>query len=131
MKQQLGVFSLSILFWVTIANYIAQVPYYLHNYYFPYHILPTPSSIVLLGLTLLWFLAGYIGIVKDRKYGYPALLSFLLVETLFYFHSLVFGAFFFQMQNPNPIIKIVFIVGYISGVTAMYYFYMLVSSHKK
>ncbi len=120
----------SILLWVTLANYAAQVPYYLYNYYFPYRVLPTFSSIALLGFTLVWFLFGYFGFQKKIKYSYGLLLSFLIVEALFYLHSFVFGAFFFQMQNPNPIIKAVFIVGYISGAVAGYYAYRLIRSRK-
>src|SRR6185503_6717675 len=109
--KQLSVRSLRFLFWVTIANYIAQIPYYFYNYYFPYHVLPTVSSLILLGITLVWFLVGYFGSIASLKYCHALLISFLSVEALFYLHSFVFGAFFFQMQNPNPIIKIVFIVG--------------------
>ncbi len=128
MKQLLSLSSLRFLFWITIANYIAQIPYYLYNYYFPYHTLPTVSSIVLLGATLVWFLTGYFGTVSGWKYGYALLISFLSIEALFYLHSLVFGAFFFQMQNPHPIIKIVFVIGYISGAVAGYYVYRLARS---
>ena len=130
MKQQLSVSSLRLLFWITIANYIAQIPYYLYNYYFPYHVLPTLSAIVLLGTTLVWFLVGYFGMVGNWKYGYALLISFLSVEALFYLHSFVFGAFFFQMQNPHLAIKIVFIVGYISGAIAGYYVYRLIRPPK-
>ena len=83
---------------------------------------------MLLGGTLLWFLIGYFGVIYEWKYGRALLVSFLSVEALFYLHSFVFGTFFFQMQNPHPIIKIVFIIGYISGAVAGYYVYRLVSS---
>lgn len=126
MKRQSNVLTLRFLFWITIANYIAQIPYYLYNYYFPYHILPTVSAAVLLGATLVWFLAGYFGTTNNWKYGSILLISFLSIETLFYLFSLVSGAFFFQMQNPHPIIRIVFVVGYISGAVAAYYVYRLV-----
>jgi hypothetical protein len=126
-----GALSLGFLFWVTIANYVAQIPYYLYNYYFPYHVLPTLSSIVLLGATLAWFLVGYVGVQYKWKYGYAVLITFLCIEALFYLHSFVFGAFFFQMQNPNPIIKSVFVVGYLSGAVAGYYVYCMVSSKMK
>ena len=119
---------LRFLLLVTLTNYIAQVPYYLYNYYFPYHVLPTLSGMILLGLTLIWFVAGYVGFQRKYRYGYALLLSFLFVEALFYLHSFIFGAFFFQIQNPNPIIKLVFIVGYISGTVAGYYVYWLIRS---
>jgi len=121
---------LSILLWVTLLNYAAQVPYYLYNYYFPYRVPPTPSSIVLLGLTLFWFLLGYAGFQRGAKFGFSVLASFLVVEALFYLHSFVFGAFFFQIQNPNMIIKLVFIYGYVSGAAAAWYAYMLIRNRR-
>lgn len=120
--------NLQILFWVTILNYLAQIPYYLHNYYFPYHVLPSVSAIVLLGITLVWFLSGYIGLKRKWKYGYLLLVTFLTAEALFYLHSFVFGAFFFQIQNPSLIIKAVFLYGYVSGAVAAYYAYRLVGA---
>lgn len=130
MKQQLSVVSLRFLFWITIVNYLAQIPYYFYNYYFPYHVLPTISGIVLLGATLLWFLTGYFRTITRSSYGFELLISFLFVEALFYLHSFIFGAFFFQMQNPHLLIKSVFIVGHLSGATAGYYTYRLVHSKR-
>lgn len=114
------------LLWVTLLNYVAQIPYYLHNYYFPYHVPPTLSSILLLGLTLAWFLLGYFGFRKGRSFGFYVLVSFLIVEALFYLHSFVFGAFFFQLQNPSLLIRAVFVYGYLSGAVAGWYAYLLI-----
>ena len=122
--------SLKYLFWITILNYFAQIPYYLLNYYFPYHRLPTFSAFLLLGLTLVWFLLGYFGFIRGLKYGRLLLVSFLSAEALFYLHSFIFGAFIFQMQNPHPIIKSIFLIGYIAGGVAGYYVYQLVHSKK-
>lgn len=119
--------SFRFLFWVTIANYVAQVPYYFHNYYIPFHALPTFTGLILLAVTLVWFLVGYAGVCKGRSYGYYTLLSFLIVEALFYGLSLVSGAFLFQMQNPSLLIKAVFLMGYISGAVSAYYAYSLIS----
>lgn len=118
--------SLKFLFWATIINYSAQIPYYLYNYYFPYHVPPTLSSIVLLGITLAWFVLGYAGVRQQRRWGYYALLRFLLVEAVFYAHTLLLGTFIFQLQHPNPVIKAVFLIGYLSGIVAGYYAYLLI-----
>ena len=118
--------SLAVLFWVTILNYVAQIPYYIHSYYIPYRVLPTLNGVVLLGLTLTWFLAGYFGVLKDYRYGYYFLLSFLGVETLFYAGSVASGAFLFQMQNPSLLIKSIFLMGYVSGAVSTYYAYNLI-----
>ncbi len=130
MPQRFKVFHWRILFWVTIANYVAQIPYYLYSYYFPHHVIPTASSLVLLGLTLLWFLTGYFRLGNGLKYGHALLLSFLLVEALFYLFSLISGAFLFQIQSPQAILRFVFVVGYISGAIAAYYSYLLLRDRK-
>jgi hypothetical protein len=106
------------LLWVTLVNYAAQIPYYLHNYYFPYHVMPSISGIVLLAITLVWFLSGYAGFKKGKRFGFYVLVSFLIVEALFYLHSIAFGAFFFQLQNPSSLIRAIFIYGYVSGAVA-------------
>ena len=118
--------SLKILLFVTIINYLAQVPYYLINDYFPYHILPSTRGVILLGLTFIWFLIGYVGTIKKKYVGYIVLVSYLIIEGLFYVLTIVFGAFIFQLQHPNSIIKVVFIIGYISGMTSLYYACVLI-----
>jgi hypothetical protein len=111
-------------------NYVAQVPYYWHNYYVPYGELPSMSSVVLLGITLLWFIVGYVGTVRRSKPGYFILVSFLCVEALFYLHTIAFGAFLFQLQNSSLLIKAIFVIGYISGGVAGYYAYKLIRDRK-
>jgi cation transport ATPase len=113
--------DLRFLFIITIVNYLAQIPYYLHNYYFPHHLSPTDSSIILLGITLIWFLLGYIGLQAHKVIGYWILLSFLAIEAVFYLHTLLYGAVFAQLRNQSPLIKTVFIVGYLSGIVSAYY----------
>jgi len=116
---------LVVLFWVVIVDYLAQIPYYLVNYYFPHHAPPTISSIVLLGLTLAWFLIGYFTIGR-RRFGYWLLLSFLVVEGLFYVQTLLLGAAAYQLQNPHPVILAVFIIGYVTGIVSLVYAVVLV-----
>jgi hypothetical protein len=113
--------SLPFLLWITILNYLAQIPYYLRNYYFPYHAAPNVRGVILLSATLLWFLVGYVGFQKNKKWGTYVLLSFLIIEALFYLISVLSGAFLFQMGNPSLIIRSVFIIGYLSGAVSAYY----------
>ena len=116
---------LPVLFWVVVADYVAQIPYYLVNYYVPHRAAPTLSSVVLLGLTLAWFLVGYIGLRAHRRFGFWVLLSFLLIEGLFYLRTILFGAAAYQIANPNLVIKIVFLTGYVTGVVSLTYFVLL------
>lgn len=121
---------LVVLFWVVIVDYLAQIPYYLVNYYFPHHAPPTVSSVVLLGLTLAWFLIGYFT-VRRRRFGYWVLLSFLVVEGLFYLRTLLAGSVAFQLQNPHPVIVAVFIIGYVTGIVSLVYAIVLVVSRSR
>jgi len=118
------------LFWVVIVDYLAQIPYYSVNYYFPHHAPPTVSSVVLLGLTLAWFLIGYFT-VRRRRFGYWVLLSFLVVEGLFYLRTLLLGSVAFQLQNPHPVIVAVFIIGYVTGIVSLVYAIVLVVSRSR
>ena len=121
---------LVVLFWVVIVDYLAQIPYYSVNYYFPHHAPPTVSSVVLLGLTLAWFLIGYFT-VRRRRFGYWVLLSFLVVEGLFYLRTLLAGSVAFQLQNPHPVIVAVFIIGYVTGIVSLVYAIVLVVSRSR
>ena len=131
MKKDTTTLSLKFLLVVTLINYIAQIPYYLHNYYYPHHLIPGTRAIILLGITFLWFLFGYIGYVKKVSYGFGILFSYLIVEGFFYISSIFSGTFGHQLQNQSNIIKSVFIIGYISGLTSAYYAYRLFRWHKQ
>jgi hypothetical protein len=122
---------LVVVFWVVIIDYLAQIPYYLVNYYIPAQTPPTVSSIVLLGATLAWFLVGYFGFRARRPFGYWVLLSFLLVEGLFYLTTLLFGTAALQLLKPNPVITVVFVIGYVTGIVSLFYFAMLVAFRRR
>lgn len=117
---------LGLLFWVVIADYLAQIPYYFVNDYFPRHTAPTLSSVALLGVTLVWFLVGYLGHRAHRRFGFWVLLTFLLVESIFYLATLASGAIVFELDNPSLIIRIVFLVGYVTGIVSLLYAVALV-----
>ena len=107
-------------------NYLAQIPYYIHQYYIPRHRLPAwPGSLLLL-LTLLWFLAGYIRFIRGQKYGAGLLLSFLAAQILFYGHAIVFGLIngsgvVAQLTTHSPFLLVIFLIGYINFAVAAYY----------
>jgi hypothetical protein len=116
---------LAVVFWIILLDYLAQVPYYLVNYFLPHHVAPTVTAVVLLSLTLVWFLGGYIALRSGRPFGYWLLLSFLLVEGLFYLTTLLFGSAALQLENPNPLNKIVFVIGYLTGIVSLFYFVVI------
>jgi hypothetical protein len=72
-----------VLMYVILAvvgvNYVAQVPYYLHLYYFPHRALPPLVGTIMLLATLVWFLLGWMLLMRRRsRIGYWLLLTFLL-----------------------------------------------------
>lgn len=121
--------SLTVLFWVVILNYLAQVPYYFHQYYFSRHLAPNWPGAALLAFTLGWFLLGYFRYIRHKRYGFGVLLSFLVVLVLFYGHAILFsfagqGAIA-QLRTHSPFLFVIFSIGYLNFFVAAYYIYKL------
>ena len=110
---------------ITLANYAAQVPYYLHNDYSAQHPLPGVRAVALMGGTLVWFAFGLAGFMRRRRWGFAVLVSFLAAEAAFYAGTFATGAFIFQLENHSYLLKAVFVTGYASGAAAAYYVYRL------
>lgn len=123
---------LRILLAVVVANYLAQIPYYLHVHYVPHGAPPSISGTALLGLTFAWFLLGYVGTAHGRRDGYWLLLTYLVAEVSFYLKNLVTQvthgyAPFFHLQTRDPILFVVFGIGYLNLLVGVYYLYYLLS----
>ena len=118
--------ALRALLVVTLVDYAAQVPYYLVLYYFPHGTAPSARSVLLLGLTLAWFLLGFTGLRARRAWGHLVLLGFLCVEALFYLRAFVSGAVLHQLDHPDAVVRAVFVIGYVSGATAAVAAYLLI-----
>src|SRR5579859_4706207 len=103
---------------VTLANYAAQVPYYIHNDYSPAHPLPGLRAVLLLGATLAWFSVGLAGFTGNRRWGFGVLISFLVTEAVFYAMTIASGAFIFQLEHRGVLLRAVFAIGYASGAVA-------------
>jgi len=126
-----------VVFCVVIANYLAQIPYTLHLYYFPHHVLPSVSATLLLGATLVWFLAGW-GLLSHggrlARGGYWLLLAFLLVEVVFYAGNMLTQVThgyppFMHLQQRDPVLWVVFAIGYLNLLGGVYFLYYLVRYH--
>ena len=111
---------------VTLVNYVAQVPYYLHNDYSAQHLFPGLRAVALLGVTLAWFAVGLAGFRRGRRWGLPVLVSFLVTEAVFYGATIATGIFLLQLANPSYLIKAVFVIGYVSGGVAACYSLLLI-----
>lgn len=98
------------------ANYLAQIPYYLHLYYFPHGALPSARGVALLGFTLIWFVAGVVGLALRRAAGYWLLGAYFVTVVIFYLHGLInqvthgYPPTLFLHLN-DPILTVVFAIG--------------------
>jgi hypothetical protein len=101
---------------VVLANYLAQIVYYLDLYY------PRPPAVsgtALLGLTLVWFLVGYVGARRGWWMGRIILLAYLLSMVGFYVANtselLVHGyGLLWHLQHHDLPVRMVFSVGYLN-----------------
>ncbi len=120
--------SLIPLLLIVACNYVAQIPYSFHQY--NGHVNPVGSLLIL--VTLLWFLLGYILIQKHKRMGYWLLLSFLVVQCIFYFFNEVFlsfygyGILYHFFHSKDIVLWIVFFIGDLNFIAACYYVYYLI-----
>jgi hypothetical protein len=124
---------LPILLVAVLLNYATQIPYYLHQYYFPRHLLPNFVGVALLSATLVWFLVGYIMFVRDKKYGKGLLLSFLASQVLFYGHAIAFGLIngggaVAQLKTHSQFLFVIFLIGYVNFAVVVYYSVLLLKT---
>jgi len=126
-----------ILFLLILANFIAQVPYFLHLYYRPgMNLLAEARPFLTMGGVFAVFLVASILLFRRTLAGYWLMLAFLVVEFLFYLWNTVgevvhgYGLFF-HLQNPDMLLKIVFAIGYINLFAAGYFLCLLLLRKSK
>jgi hypothetical protein len=96
-----------------IANYAAQIPYALHLYGTAF----SRSGVLLLGATLLWFMVAMRLFLNGRRIGYGLLLSYAIIQVLFYVDSEVILAFagyglpYHLSHTGDPIVWLTFLIG--------------------
>lgn len=117
--------SLYGLFGVTVLNYLAQIPYYIH-FYGIHHVAPSPLGLTLLGLTFAFFLAGFVLTLRNRRSGWWLLLGFLALEFAFYVVHDLSGAFLQDLPVSDPLFLVVSLIGYLNTVGAFVYLIVLV-----
>lgn len=132
MRQMRSKGFLLVVFVVVMANYVAQIPYYLRLYYFPHHAPPALWGTLALAATLAWFLVGFALLWRGRAAGYWLTLSFLVTETGFYLYNeinqIAHGyAPFFHLSNTDPTLWTVFAIGYLNMVAGVCFVVTLVS----
>lgn len=119
-----------ILFLLILANFIAQIPYYLHLYYHPNNLLAQVKGGLLILFVFVLFLLASIFLFKRRVLGYWLMVVFLTVEFLFYLWNtlgeVIHGyGLFFHLTNPDLLLKIVFAIGYVNVFASGYFLGLL------
>jgi hypothetical protein len=128
-SKKIGV-QVIILFLLILTNFIAQIPYYLHLYYNPNHLLAEARSVLIMSFVFGIFLLASFLLFKRRVIGYWLMVIFLAVEFLFYLWNTVgevihgYGLFF-HLYNPDLLLKAVFGIGYVNLFVSGYFLGLL------
>jgi hypothetical protein len=118
------------LFFLILANFIAQIPYYLHLYYNPNNVLAQAKGGLLLLFIFGVFLLASILLFKRQALGYWLMVIFLAVEFLFYLWNTIgevihgYGLFF-HLNNPDLLLRAVFAIGYVNLFASGYFLALL------
>ncbi len=119
-----------ILFLLILANFIAQIPYYLHLYYNPNNLLAQLRGGFLLIFVFAIFLLASFLLFKRTVIGYWLMVTFLAVEFLFYAWNTLGGVIhgyglFYHLANPDLILRAVFAIGYVNLFVSGYFLCLL------
>jgi hypothetical protein len=120
-----------ICFGLILANFIAQIPYFFHLYLGTQSLSADFRSFLIMGAVFALFLVGSIQLFKRQRLGYWLMILFLSTEFLFYLRntigSVIHGyGLFFQILNPDLILKIVYGIGYINLFASGYFLFLLI-----
>jgi hypothetical protein len=105
--------ALHVLLGITVLNYVAQIPYYIH-FYGVHHVAPAPFAIVFLLATFALFLAGYLLTLRAKAAGGWLLLLFLLLEFGGYLLHNLSGAFLQDLPTGDLLFFVVSLIGYLN-----------------
>ena len=119
-----------ILFLLILANFLAQIPYYLHLYYNPNNLLAQLRGGYLLLIVFAVFLLASFLLFKRTVIGYWLMVMFLAVEFLFYVWNtlgeVIHGyGLFFHLNNPDLLLRVVFAIGYVNLFASGYFLGLL------
>jgi hypothetical protein len=108
-----------LAFLLIFANFLAQVPYYLHLYYGRQALLTSIRNGVPLVTVFALFLLGYGLLMLRRRAGYWLMVLFLAMDFLFYLWNAVGGVrhgygLFFQLSNSDITLRVIFSIGYLN-----------------
>lgn len=119
-----------VLFFLILANFIAQIPYYFHLYYNPNNLLAQARGVLTMSFVFMVFLLASLLLFKQKVLGYWLMVIFLAVEFLFYLWNTLgevlhgYGLFF-HLTDPDLLLKAIFAVGYINLFASGYFLFLL------
>jgi hypothetical protein len=102
---------------VTVANYVWQVPYYVH-FYGRFGRSPGGLTVPLV-LTFVWFVVATALVVTRHRGGVPVMASFLVVEALFYLVHNLTGAAGRDLPTNDVVLLVASLLGYVNALAAI------------
>ncbi len=120
-----------VLFALILLNFLAQVPYYVHLYAGRQALAVTARSSLVMGVVFAVFLLASWLCFSGQRPGYPLMLAFLAVEFLFYLFGLITSTLhgyapFFQVRNPDVVLRVIYSIGYMNLFASGYFLWLLV-----
>ncbi len=130
MRNETAIFQAKVSALLILANFAAQVPYFFHLYYERQAAGISARSFLIMGAVFAFFATAAVLLFKRQRFGYPLMLMFLSVEFLFYLfgevQSLLRGyGLFFQIHNPDIVLRIIYSIGYLNLFASGYFLYLL------
>ncbi len=125
-----------ILFVILLANFVAQIVYFFHLYYSPQHPFPNTRSALIMGSVLALFLASFFLLISRHRIGFLLMLFYLSLEFFFYLWNIVTSGFrpgygwFFHLHEHDPVLWMVFAIGYLSFFASGYFLVLLILRRK-
>ncbi len=126
---------MGICFGLILANFIAQIPYFFHLYAQTQSLASDLRSAAIMGGVFIVFVSGSILLARHKTAGFWMMVVFLSAEFLFYARNTLSSVFhgyplFFQIHNPDIVLRIVYTIGYIN-LFASGYFLVILWLHRK
>jgi hypothetical protein len=116
------------VFWLfvgtTVANYIWQIPYYVH-FYAVQGRWPAPLAVMFL-VTFAWFAVAAFLLYRRRRGGLASMVAFLVVLVGFYVLHNISGAFVVDLSLSDPILFIASVLGYLNTLAGIVFLVHLI-----
>ncbi len=133
MSKNVGL-QIGVLLAVFLANFVAQVPYTIHQYGVNRLFAASTGWMMMVAVFVL-LLAGATLFLLRWRMGYWLLLLFVALDFLFYLGNIMLSiaagyGVFFQLAYPDPLLRLVFGIGYLNFVAAGYCLLLLVARRR-